>query len=245
MSKIITTESFINKANLKHHNKYDYSNTIYVNSRKKLSIFCNTHGIFNLTPNSHYSGNGCPSCGRKKVVNSRLLTQTEVINRMNKLHHFKYDYSKLIYKNIFKKVIIICPIHGQFLQTPHGHLHSKGCKQCNHQSVYTKTSWISVCNSKKELPIVYIIRCFNKTEQFIKIGKTSLVVIKRFCGKNNMPYSYEIVKEIKGLPDFIWDKEIDLQKKYKNFSYSPLIQFGGSKQECFNTSILEEVLKHL
>lgn len=239
MSKIITTEEFINKSNLIHNFKYDYSNSIYVNSKKNLTISCTIHGNFNLTPNSHYSGTGCSKCRIEKFGYNKTLSEKHVINRMNKTHSFKYDYSKLIYKHIFKKVIIICPIHGEFLQTPHNHLNSQGCKKCNHQTVYTKTSWINVCNSKKELPLVYIIRCFNDTEEFIKIGKTSVGVKKRFYGKKNMPYSFEVLKIIQGSPDFIWDKEIELHKKYKSFSYIPLIVFGG-RFECFNVSIVNQ-----
>jgi hypothetical protein len=39
----------------------------------------------------------------------------------------KYDYSKVKYVNIYSKVIIICPIHGEFKQTPDIHLRGGGC----------------------------------------------------------------------------------------------------------------------
>ena len=42
----------------------------------------------------------------------------------------KYDYSKLEYVNAKTKVCIICPIHGEFWQTPYEHLSGKGCRQC-------------------------------------------------------------------------------------------------------------------
>ena len=29
-----------------------------------------------------------------------------------------------------EKVIIICPIHGEFLQSPDGHLRGQGCPEC-------------------------------------------------------------------------------------------------------------------
>ena len=58
-----------------------------------------------------------------------------------------------------------------------------------------------------------------------------------------MPYSYEVLKEIKGSPDFIYDEEKELHKKYKIYKYTPLISFGG-ETECFNISILQDILKH-
>ena len=45
-------------------------------------------------------------------------------------HGDKYDYSKVQYENNLKEVIIICKEHGEFLQTPNGHLSNNGCKKC-------------------------------------------------------------------------------------------------------------------
>ena len=43
----------------------------------------------------------------------------------------KFDYSKFIYINAKTKSIIICPLHGEFTQTPDKHLNTKyGCKLC-------------------------------------------------------------------------------------------------------------------
>jgi len=43
----------------------------------------------------------------------------------------KFDYSKFVYVNAKTKSIIICPDHGEYLQTPEKHLTSKhGCKLC-------------------------------------------------------------------------------------------------------------------
>ena len=42
-----------------------------------------------------------------------------------------YNYSKTFYKKSREKVIIICPIHGEFEQTPEKHLlNLKGCPNC-------------------------------------------------------------------------------------------------------------------
>ena len=57
------------------------------------------------------------------------LTQKEVLNRFKKVHGDKYDYSLVEYREKDKKVIIVCPIHGDFLQTPHNH-YKYGCRRC-------------------------------------------------------------------------------------------------------------------
>lgn len=60
--KYLTTKEFIDKACVLH-NKYDYSETEYINSKKKVIIKCKEHGVFNQIPNDHLNGKGCPKCG--------------------------------------------------------------------------------------------------------------------------------------------------------------------------------------
>ena len=61
----------------------------------------------------------------------RKLTQQDIIDKSNTIHQNKYDYSLIEYKNSHTKIIIICPIHGQFLQTPADHIHKQaGCPSC-------------------------------------------------------------------------------------------------------------------
>jgi len=57
-------------------------------------------------------------------------TTQEFIEQAKKVHKNLYDYSKVEYINNQTKVIIICKIHGQFLQTPIHHLSKKGCPLC-------------------------------------------------------------------------------------------------------------------
>ena len=49
-----------------------------------------------------------------------------------KIHGNRYDYSKVNYINGQKDVIIICPIHGKFLQRPNSHTSNQmqGCPKC-------------------------------------------------------------------------------------------------------------------
>lgn len=52
------------------------------------------------------------------------------LQKASKIHKNKYNYSKVDYINANTKVCIICPEHGEFLQTPHHHLEGHGCKKC-------------------------------------------------------------------------------------------------------------------
>ena len=55
---------------------------------------------------------------------------TEFINKAKLVHGDKYDYCKVKYNRSHEKVIIICKVHGDFLQTPSGHLLGRNCKKC-------------------------------------------------------------------------------------------------------------------
>lgn len=58
-------------------------------------------------------------------------TQENFLHRAKEIHGNKYNYSKSIYKNADTRLIIICPKHGEFTQTPSKHiLHKRGCRKC-------------------------------------------------------------------------------------------------------------------
>ena len=63
----------------------------------------------------------------------------DFIRKANEKHDNKYDYSKVEYVGSKTKVCIICPIHGEFLQTPNGHLSKHGCPKC--AGLYKTTKW--------------------------------------------------------------------------------------------------------
>lgn len=60
----------------------------------------------------------------------RKLTTEEFIQKAKEIHEERYDYSKVKYVDTRTKVIIICPEHGIFEQTPASHLRGKKCPQC-------------------------------------------------------------------------------------------------------------------
>lgn len=55
-------ERFVKLAEELHNHKYDYSIMKYKKSNIKINIVCKEHGVFSMTPNSHLSGQGCPTC---------------------------------------------------------------------------------------------------------------------------------------------------------------------------------------
>ena len=61
------------------------------------------------------------------------------IEKSQKTHGNKYDYSKVEYINSETKVCIICPEHGEFWQTPAAHVRGRSCPKCANNSRGNKT----------------------------------------------------------------------------------------------------------
>ena len=76
-------------------------------------------------------GTGCPKCGREQANKSETLTKDEFVERANKIHFGKYDYSKVELSKVKDKVVIICPKHGEFIQEANSHLQGRGCAYCS------------------------------------------------------------------------------------------------------------------
>ena len=131
---MINTEEFIKKAKSIHGDKYDYSKVEYVNAHTKVCIICPKHGEFWQQAYCHTNlKQGCPKCyGNTKKTTEKFIEDAK------KIHGDKYDYSKVEYKNNRTKVCIICPIHGEFWQTPKEHLKGSGCLECSYISLKEK-----------------------------------------------------------------------------------------------------------
>lgn len=303
-----TTEEFIPKAILVHGDRYDYSLVDYKNSIIKVTIFCPIHGEFQQSPSKHLSGQGCTKCKNIIIGNNHRSNKENFIIKSLSIHgEGKYNYSKVEYINNRTKVIIICPIHGEFLQTPNNHLRRKGCPKCYKESRTTSTeqfieksikvhgegrynySLVDYINPKTKVNIIcsthnlpfeqtpsdhlsgcgcpkcandatrirnnikfenryntatlYLLKCFNVGEAFLKIGITSRTIKRRYHSKISMPYEYETLYEWQGDSKSV----VELEDKVKSlFLYhKPEIMFDGGRTETLHISQEKTILKYL
>lgn len=132
----MNTKDFIEKASMLYNNKYDYSLVKYINSNTKIKIICPEHGEFEQIPASHLRGNECRLCGISNAIIKKSSTNINFIKRADIIHNNKYNYSLTEYKHSKTKVIIICPVHGEFEQTPNAHLKGQNCPHCNIELKY-------------------------------------------------------------------------------------------------------------
>lgn len=113
---------YIERAKAVHGLEYMYRKTEFVSWSTRIIITCRRHGDFDMLPRIHLRGSICYDC--------ELLAKKEYfLERAIKKHNNKYNYDKVVYVNMNTKVIIKCPIHGNFEQLPTGHM-KQGCRDC-------------------------------------------------------------------------------------------------------------------
>ena len=66
LSRLTLKEVFVERANIVHNFKYDYTLVDYTNLHDKIKIKCLIHGEFLQTGSSHLQGVGCPICNYSK-----------------------------------------------------------------------------------------------------------------------------------------------------------------------------------
>jgi len=92
------------------------------------------------------------------------------IERSNKIHNNKYNYSLVDYKNNRTKVKIICSDHGIFEQVPGAHLRGQICKKCNNEkSNIGKTEFIKISKKIHNNKYDYSLVEYNNNKTKIKI----------------------------------------------------------------------------
>lgn len=122
---------------------------------KKIGKIENGGTLTNITDGGDH--NGGFKCKKSVIIkrteklknNSEYLEKRKdnFIEKANKIHNYKYDYSLLEYKSAKTLIKIICPEHGMFEQLPTAHLNKRGCQKCGGNKKYTKEDFIEI--SKK------------------------------------------------------------------------------------------------
>jgi hypothetical protein len=250
MTAINKTEYFINKAREVHGDKYDYSETLYINALLKINIFCKIHNeYFKQTVSDHLQGCGCKKCGIIESINKNIKPEKLYIEQLNNIWKGKYTIKENTYIKDSVKILHFCNEEKYwFLSKPTHMLCGHGCPKCKNKSLskrmqenplgWSYSSWEKAGNKSKNFDSfkVYIIKCWNDEEEFYKVGKTFTNIKKRFEYKGALPYNWEIIKLIEGDAKIISELENKLKNMNKNNKYIPKIKFN-EMYECFNKII--------
>lgn len=131
--KLGTKEDFIRRAKLIHGDEYDYNKIVYKGFHKKVTITCKEHGDFEQLVCTHLDGHGCSYCSGKRVNTKEFISKAKLV------HGDFFGYDRVNYIDNTTKIIITCPTHGDFLQTPHAHLNGFKCVSCRNDNLRSNT----------------------------------------------------------------------------------------------------------
>lgn len=181
--------------------------------------------------------------GIKPSIHSAKDKNDYCIKMFRDFHGEKYEYPDLNYTTNKIKIKAVCKNHGEFYVIPKEHFKGSNCRKCSFQlSSFKLSDWKNM--NPENNGVLYLIKCFNKDEEFLKIGITSKTIKERYKSPSKMPYDYEVLYNL-NYPnrDIIWELEKEIKNKIP--SYNPIIKFKGHLTECFNVKNQEEILKIL
>lgn len=175
--------------------------------------------------------------GNYVSLRSAVDKTSYMVQKFIEKHDGKYTYDRYVYNGNREIGIITCKEHGDFEQMTDVHLMGSGCMQCakdNKVSGFGRNDFIEICKDRPAT--LYIIKCHNSYESFMKVGITSSTVGKRFKDKTAMPYNYDILYTSVNDPATIWDMELAVKRQFKSFLYKPCTYFKG-ETECLSEDI--------
>ena len=79
-----------------------------------------------MTPHSHLKGSRCRRCRYASMT----TTQRQFLKRARLVHGRRYNYTKVAFATMKKRVRIVCSRHGEFTQIAARHLQGNGCYKC-------------------------------------------------------------------------------------------------------------------
>jgi very-short-patch-repair endonuclease len=88
----LSQDYFIERCNLVHNYKYDYSLVRYKNLRSKILIICKHHDSFEQRAKNHLFGQGCPECGDNfGVKENKWLDSLNISERQVRIGEYIVD----------------------------------------------------------------------------------------------------------------------------------------------------------
>ena len=232
----VTTESFIIKAIEVHGDRYDYSQTVYKNSKEKIKIICQEHGVFEQNHLSHLAGSGCPKCALEKKQQQGkdrvAKAKSEFVSKANLVHNNNYDYSLVNYTGNKDKVTIICREHGPFNMQPNNHLSGQQCPACSGNTRYTTETFITKAKTIHEEKFDYskvdYKGIFTKIEIICREHRSFLMTPDNHIntGKQGCPICANIIRS----ENTGWSRTSFVEKCEKNNNGLGILYI----LECFN-----------
>lgn len=270
MPKKITHNEFIDKLKVVKPNLEVLSE--YKGNKKYITVKCKIHDhTWQSKPNwlMHEGKYDCQKCYDERRGENTKIGLDEFITRAIEIHGDKYNYDNVIYVNNKTKIIITCPIHGDFITTPEKHINRhQGCPKCGNRNVttdefvekakkihgndydYSKTNYIN--NSTKITIICKKHGEFQQTPDKHLSGHGCPIcnesklesLVRNILDKNNISYisQYKVNWLGKQSLDFylpVYNIGIECQGQQH---FNPVKYFGGC--DAFKVNLKRDIIKN-
>lgn len=216
------TEYFMNQLKEKYPDIYDMlePQSEYIAAKQKM-LFKTKFGIVSASPDALIHGhmpNIRSAIDRKEYFKNQLLF----------IYNNEYDFEVTSTDRHSGRVTLICPIHGKQSIDSDTIFTGCGCPKCN--------------SNFSDSNLFYIVRLFNKTESFYKLGishKLKNGKISRFNTYKLLGYQVEVLKTII-FNDAESCKQFELEQKQliKHNLYIPQVWPYKTSTESFTDSDL-------
>lgn len=241
--KSMSTEEYKNLCRQKHRDEYILDDVEYISMKNYVYPTCRKHGCFKINAYDFAHLRGCPHCGRenrKKTLFKRKrmnMSFDEFKAAAVQIHNNKYEYIRDSFVNLKTKMGMICPIHGEFEQSPYSHLNGHGCKKCGIiQRSLTRTTtteeYINKCTKVYNGYYIYTntiyTGCYNNVDVICpKHGSFSISAYSHLQGHGCKKCAIEknALKMLKPLNVFI--NEAKNRHSYENSDYSEVKYLGA------------------
>lgn len=257
-NQLKNTDQFIELAMKAHGERYDYSNSNYIDSSNKIIIICRKHGAFTQLPTQHMRGQGCPDCGVESMKHKLQKEETRFLSECGIIHSNKYDYSSVKYNNRTSIIEIGCPNHGVFNQKASEHLRGYGCPKCAGNNISTTNEFIEKAQLIHLNRYNYSNTIYTRSKERIKIncnthGDFSIMAGYHLQGGGCPSCSlstqqYQILTFVKTITSDIKSNDRTTISPYELDisipSHNLAIEFNGNFYHSYNNIITEDRYKH-
>ena len=230
MPKRLTQEEFIERTKLIFGDKYNYTHVDYINSATKVNIFCKKcNENFEIIPNNHLKGFGCPRCANEEFKKRR---RDKYIEEVRKVYGDKYTV--LNFEDTRKDVEVLCKKHGIFKKNAKSFKDGHKCPECRKEELETLKEKTKIKNDEIKSKIEK-----EKQERKEKIKRGEIKPVGN-GSEMNLYYKFNYIKEAKAVfgDRFDYSKTVYEKKEKKviinckrhgDFKILPLVHLMGQK----------------
>lgn len=177
----------------------------------------------------------------------KRLTTEEFIERANKVHNNKFDYSNVRYVNMKTHVNIVCPKHGDFEVTPSNHLAGKDCPNCAKET--RKHYWQNLTDEEKKIHGEKVKNGYQNMskEDYNKMienkSKSRLKWLNSLSDEEKAEYYKKILDGQRNPEDGIPFSQ-KMKRVWANRSEDDKKELFDKVKECWENKSEEELLEH-